>query len=80
MLPDRGRIRGKTVDVSSAGVCLTLPTALELGHQYRFRIDREINDETQHIDVVGRVCFCISRGDQFRIGVHCPDLQLTTGI
>ena len=61
MLPDHRRIQGETVDVSSAGVCLTLPTALELGHEYRFHIDREFDDETQHIDIVGRVCFCISR-------------------
>ena len=76
-LPDRRRIRGETVDVSRAGVCLTLPQALELGHEYHFHIDREVNDKKQRLDVVGRVCFCISRGDQFRIGLHCPDIQLS---
>lgn len=78
MLPDRRRLRGATVDLSSAGVCLTLPQPLELGHEYRFNIDREVDDKMQHLDVVGRVCFCISRGDEFRIGIHCPDMQLST--
>lgn len=77
MLPNRRRIKGETVDLSTAGVCLTLPQALELGHEYQFHIDREINDTTQHLDVIGRVCFCISRGDQFRIGIHCPDMPLS---
>jgi hypothetical protein len=54
-----------------------LPQALELGHEYQFQIDREINDTTQHLAVVGRVCFCISRGDQYRVGIHCPDMQLS---
>jgi hypothetical protein len=76
LLPNRRRIRGETVDLSSAGVCLTLPQALELGRQYEFHIDREVNASPQRLDVVGRVCFCISRGDQFRIGLHCPDLHL----
>lgn len=74
LLPDRRRIKGKTVDLSSEGVCLTLPEALTLGHQYRFRIDRRIDNKKQRIDVIGRVCFCISLGGQFRIGMHCPDL------
>jgi PilZ domain len=77
LLPNRRRIKGETVDLSSAGVCLTLPQALELGHEYHFHIDREVNDRKQSVDVVGRVCFCISRGDQFRIGIHCPDMQLS---
>jgi hypothetical protein len=74
-LPNRRRIQGETVDVSSAGICLTLPEALEPGHQYRFHIDRRVNQKKRRIDVIGRVCFCISRGDQFRIGIHCPDLD-----
>lgn len=77
ILPNRRRVKGETVDLSSAGVCLTLPQALELGHEYEFHIDRRINEQqAQSIDVIGRVCFCISRGDQFRVGVHCPDLSL----
>jgi c-di-GMP-binding flagellar brake protein YcgR len=80
MLPGRRRIRGETVDLSNAGVCLTLPEALELGHQYRFHIDRRVNEKKQHLDVVGRVCFCISRGDQFRIGIHCPDLHIAADL
>lgn len=77
MLPNRRHLKGETVDLSSAGFCLTLPQALEPGHQYEFHIDRRISDEeAQSIDVIGRVCFCISRGNQFRVGVHCPDLAL----
>ena len=75
-LPDRREVEGETVDLSSAGVCLTLPEALELGAQYHFHIDRRIDEREQRIDLVGRVCFCISRGDQFRIGIHCPDLRI----
>lgn len=75
-LPDRREVEGETVDLSSAGVCLTLPEALELGAQYHFHIDRRVAEREQRIDLVGRVCFCISRGDQFRIGIHCPDLHL----
>jgi hypothetical protein len=75
-LPDHREVEGETVDLSSAGVCLTLPEALQLGAEYRFHIDRVIDDYEQRIDLVGRVCFCISRGDQFRIGIHCPEMRL----
>lgn len=75
-LPDHREVEGETVDLSSAGVCLTLPEALQLGAEYRFHIDRIIDDHEQRIDLVGRVCFCISRGGQFRIGIHCPEMRL----
>ena len=75
-LSDDREVAGETVDLSSAGVCLTLPEALQLGAEYRFQIDRRIAEREQHLELVGRVCFCIGRGDRFRIGIHCPDLQM----
>jgi hypothetical protein len=75
-LPGHREVEGETVDLSSAGVCLTLPEALDLGAQYRFHIDRIVDGQPHRLDLVGRVCFCISRGNQFRVGIHCPEMQL----
>ncbi|MET0499582.1 MAG: PilZ domain-containing protein [Steroidobacteraceae bacterium] len=76
LLPDHREVTGETVDLSSAGVCLTLPEALQLGAEYHFHIERHIAEHRQRLELVGRVCFCILRGDQFRIGIHCPDMQI----
>ena len=59
-----------TVDISAHGVCLTLPSALEVGSTYR--IDLSIESPTSRAkSVVARVCFCLKEKNGYRIGFHC---------
>jgi hypothetical protein len=69
-----GAIEGETVDISDAGVCLTLPTALQLGDLYRLNIEMQTEPQTE-VTIVGRVCFCVQQSAGYRVGVHCSDLD-----
>ncbi|RPH54207.1 MAG: PilZ domain-containing protein, partial [Lysobacterales bacterium] len=55
-----GAIEGETVDISDSGVCLTLPTALQLGDLYRLNLEMRTDPLTE-VTIVGRVCFCIQQ-------------------
>ena len=67
----RGTLVGEAVDVSAAGVCLTIPQPLVAGElcSLDLRIENEPPIETS---IVGRVCFCIEQSAGYRIGVNCP--------
>jgi hypothetical protein len=69
-----GAIEGETVDISDSGVCLTLPTALQLGDLYRLNLEMRTEPQTE-VTIVGRVCFCIQQSGGYRVGVHCSDLD-----
>jgi hypothetical protein len=66
-----GTLVGEAVDVSAAGVCLTIPQPLLAGElcSLELRIENEPPIETS---IVGRVCFCIEQRAGYRIGVNCP--------
>jgi PilZ domain-containing protein len=61
------------IDVSEAGVCLTAPMAIEPGTLCRLEID--VEQPRRHFTLTGRVCFCVSDREHYRVGFHCPDLS-----
>jgi hypothetical protein len=66
----RLRLIADTVDISAHGVCLSLPTALDVGGTYR--LDLEIKSPTSRTkSVVARVCFCLKENSGYRIGLNC---------
>jgi hypothetical protein len=71
-----GTLVGEAVDISAAGVCLTLPEPLQTGAlcNVDLRIDAEPGAEGESVietSIVGRVCFCIEQRAGFRVGVNC---------
>jgi hypothetical protein len=74
-LDDDRRLVGSTVDLSAAGVCLSLPVALEPGERCGLRINIGSPDEVTIVEMRGRVCFCVPQRDGYRIGLHCTDID-----
>ncbi|HEX2493300.1 MAG TPA: PilZ domain-containing protein [Steroidobacter sp.] len=65
-----GTLRGAAVDISPAGVCLTLPEPLQVGATYTLALHIEGQLEPE-VSVLGRVCFCIEHSGRYRVGVNC---------
>jgi hypothetical protein len=74
-LDDDRRLVGSTVDLSAAGVCLSLPVALEPGERCGLRINIGSPDEVTIVEMRGRVCFCVPQREGYRIGLHCTDID-----
>jgi hypothetical protein len=69
-LPGRKAVLAQAVDICEAGVCATLPAAVEVGRSCR--LDLEIDEgEKRSKTVVARVCFCLKRNAGFRVGFSC---------
>jgi hypothetical protein len=74
-LDDDRRLVGSTVDLSAAGVCLSLPIALEPGERCGLRINIGSRDEVTIVEMRGRVCFCVPQRQGYRIGLHCTEID-----
>jgi len=66
----KGDFSAETVDISAAGVCLTLPQALEVGSLYSLELEVPGNAGPGR-SVVARVCFCLKQSHGFRVGLNC---------
>ena len=65
-----GVLTGEAVDISPAGVCLTVPEPLHIGGIYS--LDLHLHGEPESdVSVIARVCFCIEERDGFRVGMNC---------
>jgi hypothetical protein len=66
----RREMRADPVDISTHGVCLTLPRALEVGSTCQ--LDLEVQGAAQRrTSVLARVCFCLQGQNGYRIGLNC---------
>lgn len=74
-LSDDRRIVGSTVDLSNAGVCLSLPIALQPGDRCGLRLNLGTPDRVEIVEMRGRVCFCVPQQHGYRIGMHCTDID-----
>jgi PilZ domain len=66
----RRSVKAETVDISSHGVCLTLPQPLEVGSSCQLDLAIE-GEEGRRISVVARVCFCLRGKNGYRVGLNC---------
>jgi hypothetical protein len=67
-------LKGKAVDISSGGVCVTLTKPMQLGASCKLHLKFQ-SELHERVIVVGRVCFCVGQGDHYRIGIHCSGLN-----
>lgn len=74
-LDNARRVEGSTVDVSSAGVCLSLPVALQPGERCDLRLNIGTPDRVEIVEMQGRVCFCLPQKSGYRIGLHCTHID-----
>jgi hypothetical protein len=69
-VPGTKAMIAEDVDISAVGVCMTLPSALEVGRCCK--LDLEIDEgEKRSTTVLGRVCFCMKSHGGFRVGFNC---------
>ena len=60
-----------TIDISTGGLSLTLPQALEIGLACAISFDVPSMQNKQRTLIRGTVASCIAKGDEgYRIGVH----------
>ena len=74
----RRELRAEAVDISTHGVCLTLPRALEVGTTCSLDLEIPSLAPGGLFSVEARVCFCLQGKDGYRIGLNC-DLEDLTG-
>jgi hypothetical protein len=74
-LADNRRVIGSTVDLSTAGVCLSLPVAMEPGERCELRINIGTVNRVEIVEMQGRVCFCVPQRLGYRIGLHCTEID-----
>lgn len=74
-LNDDRRLVGSTVDVSAAGVCLSLPVALDPGERCGLRLNIGTPEDVTIVEMRGRVCFCVPQPQGYRIGLHCTHID-----
>ena len=60
----------RAVDISSAGMCISLSRPLRLGALYRVVLIDERTEGPEEQSRVGRVCFCIARDASYRVGLQ----------
>jgi hypothetical protein len=71
VLNESRTLDGEAVDVSSAGVCVTLAEPLQLGALYRLNLE---GASMKDRNLMGRVCFCLPQHESYRVGLHCAGL------
>ena len=59
-----------TIDISTGGLSLTIPEALEIGKACAISFDVPGQQSKQRTLIRGTVASCIAKDDGFRIGVH----------
>lgn len=72
-LDEERSIAGEAVDISEAGVCLTLSVPLQVGSLYPIIVTLR-SDSPVELSVIGRVCFSLERAGAYRVGISCAEL------
>jgi hypothetical protein len=72
LLSSHRALDGEMLDISAAGLCMTLAEPLPVGGTYQLRVN--LPPEFGQLVISGRVCFCLEREGRYRLGFHCADL------
>ena len=71
-----GAVVGRTVDISTNGLCVNLADPLRIGVPVQLRFDLLVDGKPHTIQVHGRVTYCILSGSEFKTGVQFMNVEL----
>ena|SRR5262249_27922047 len=78
-VPGVQTLNGHTIDLSTGGVGVTVPFALEPGQDCELDIELEACGTTCAFHIGARVCYCVPRGrEHFRAGMRFTRLDEAT--
>ena len=70
LLPDDELLYAHTIDVSSGGVCLSVPRQLAVDDEVRLNLQLEAVGTRQNLLLIARVCYCMRHEEGFRAGLQ----------
>jgi hypothetical protein len=79
-LPDNSVLEGHTVDLSRRGVGILSPVQLTNGQNCTISLDLTACGENVALRLVGRVCYCMESGNEYRIGLQFVQMDESTAL
>jgi c-di-GMP-binding flagellar brake protein YcgR len=70
LLPDDELLYAHTIDLSSGGVCLSVPKQLQLEDEVRLGLKFEAVGVKHSLLLISRVCYCLPDAKEFRAGLQ----------
>jgi len=78
-VPGVQTLNGHTIDLSTGGIGVTVPFALQPGQDCELDLELEACGTTCAFHIGARVCYCVPRGrEQFRAGMQFTQLDEAT--
>ena len=71
-------ILGRTVDISSNGMCMSMPNPVNTGAQVQLRFDLMVDGKTHAIQASAKATYCILSGSEFKVGLQFVSLDAAT--
>lgn len=69
-------LSGHAVDISSGGIGLICSLQLSAGQEIAIRLALAVCGSEQHMEIIGRVCFCLPIGGaKYRVGLQLVHLE-----
>jgi len=63
-----------SVDIGTEGVCLVVPTQLDIGHRYHIDLPLIAKGRQYDITALVKVTYCVHCKEGFRVGMHFVDM------
>lgn len=79
-LPGSTLLEGNMVDLSRRGAGILAPIKLELGQQCTISVDLSACGTQMALRLVGRVCYCMPSGEDFRVGLQFVQMDESTAL
>lgn len=79
-LPGNSVLEGHTVDLSSRGVGILSPVSLSHGQDCTISLDLTACGENVALRLVGRVCYCMESGTEYRVGLQFVQMDESTAL
>lgn len=62
------------VDIGATGVCLVVPSQLNIGQRYHIDLSLIVKGRQCDIAALAKVAYCVHCKDGFRVGMHFVDM------
>jgi hypothetical protein len=79
-LPTGTILEGHTVDLSRRGVGIVSPVHLTNGQDCTISLDLTACGENVALRLVGRVCYCMESGSEYRVGLQFVQMDESTAL
>jgi hypothetical protein len=79
-LPGNSVLEGHTIDLSRRGVGILSPLKLTNGQDCTISLDLTACGESVALRLVGRVCYCMESGPEYRVGLQFVQMDESTAL